>query len=342
MKRQSRKLLIIGIVSLLIAGACAAPVLPTPTPTATPMPPTVTVPPPTATPVPPTATVPPPPTVPPAPTQPSFENMLVYDMPEMYQVKIKTFQFQTLHQPPELLTMDVYYPPNWQPGSRLPAVLMANSFPLSAEFGKCGRNCYSYPSWGRLIAANGLIAVTYDTKYANDLEALAKYVRANGVDLGIDGDRLGVMGVSSDAPLAESFAYQEGRDYVKFGVFYYGYLLAPDNFMRDAYNALCYQINCYGAELPDVKQLRVDLPVFVVRCGNDEDFNKEPVDRFAQLATKTGVPLTFVRFDEGSHVFDTLEGSTGQVRVKAAEIVKQTLEFMKAAASGQVPSTPVP
>ena len=61
MKRQSRKLLIIGIVFLLTAGACAAPAPPTPIPpTATPIPPTATVPPPTATLVPPpTATVPP-------------------------------------------------------------------------------------------------------------------------------------------------------------------------------------------------------------------------------------------------------------------------------------------
>ncbi len=254
-------------------------------------------------------------------------------MPEMYQVKVKTLEFQTLHQAPEMLAMDVYYPPDWQPGAALPAVLMANSFPLTAEFGKCGRNCYSFPSWGRLIAANGLIAITYDSKYPNDLEALAEHVRANAADLGIDGNRLGVMGVSSDAALAESFAYQENRDYVIFGVFYYGYLLTPDNYMRSDINAADEQMGGYYAELPDVKQLRADLPVLVVRCGNDWYLNQQPVDHFVQLAEKAGVPLTLIRFEEGSHVFDTLEASTGQVRVKAIEIVKQTLEFMKAHAS---------
>jgi CubicO group peptidase (beta-lactamase class C family) len=64
MKRQSRKLLIIGIVFLLMVGACAAPALPT----ATPVPPTATVPPPTATVALPTATNPPPAATVPPPT----------------------------------------------------------------------------------------------------------------------------------------------------------------------------------------------------------------------------------------------------------------------------------
>ena len=59
MKRQSRKVLLFGIVFVLIAGACAAPVPPTPTPMPTVPAPTATVPPPTATVPPPTATVPP-------------------------------------------------------------------------------------------------------------------------------------------------------------------------------------------------------------------------------------------------------------------------------------------
>jgi dienelactone hydrolase len=270
-----------------------------------------------------------------APTQPPFENILVYDQPEMYQVTVKTVQYQTLSQPPKMLAMDVYYPPDWQPGLRRPAVLFANDFPLSSELGKCGRTCYSYPSWGRLVAANGLIAVTYDSEQFTDVEAAAEHIRSNGADLGIDEDRLGVMGVSADASLAESFAYQANRDYVKFVVIYYGYLLTPDNLMRDEFNKAGLQGGFYAAELPDVKQLRTDLPILVVRCGRDHSLDLKSTDHFVQLAEEAGVPLTLIRFDEGSHVFDVIDVSFGQVKVKAIEVIKQTLEFMKTHASGQ-------
>jgi hypothetical protein len=167
----------------IILSACA----PAPTPTATALPPT-------PTPIPPTATTVPTPTIIPPEPRPTFTNLLVYDMPEMYQVKIRTVEFQTLHQPVEKLLMDVYYPPDWQPGAPLAAVIMANAFPKGD-----GRNDWALPSWARLIAANGLIGVTYDTKYANDLDAVAEHLRAHAAELGVDGNRLGVMGGSSNA-----------------------------------------------------------------------------------------------------------------------------------------------
>jgi dienelactone hydrolase len=311
------------LAAALLTACAAAPTVTPPTIT-----PALTLPPPTATAVP-----PPPPTATP-PTTP-FENMLVYDQPEMYQVTIRTDQYQTLTQPAKMLPMDIYYPPSWQPGTRLPAILFADAFPLSSELGKCGRLCYTYPSWGRLVAANGLIAVTYDSEQASDLEAVAEHVRANGASLGIDGDHLGVMGVSGDATLAESFAYQPNREYVKFAVIYYGYMLTPDNLSRTAYNQLSLQGGFYAAELPDVKELRTDLPVFLVQCGQDNVLDQISTLHFVQLAKEAGAPLTLIDFPEGQHTFDVKETSVGDVAVKAAEIVKQTLEFMKTHASGQ-------
>ncbi len=73
----------------------------------------------------------------------------------------------------------------------------------------------------------------------------------------------------------------------------------------------------------------------VVGPRQDSDLNLGSIDHFVQLAEQAGVPLTLVRFDEGSHIFDWSETSSGDVRVKAVEIVKQTLEFMKDKALGQ-------
>ena len=306
------------LLFVIVLSACA----PAATPTLTLPPPTATVPPPTATPLPPTA---PPPTATPTPPEPrsGFNNLLVYDIPEMYQVKIKTVEYQTLHQPAETLLMDVYYPSDWQPNTSLAAVIMANAFPGD------GRNGWTAPSWARLIAANGLIGVTYDTKYADDLDAVAEHLRAHAADLGVNGDRLGVMGGSSNASLAGNFVYQPNREYVKFAVLYYGYQYTPDNFMRDQLDGWGKEYNFYSAELPDVKQLRTDLPALMVRCGRDSDFNLTTIDHFLQLAKEAGAPVTLIQFDEGSHGFDTKEVTSGSLVDQATQIIQQTLEFIK-------------
>ena len=42
--------------------------------------------------------------------------------------------------------------------------------------------------------------------------------------------------MSSHGGLATSFAFQEDRKYIKFAVFYYAWIMTPDNFMRHQEN----------------------------------------------------------------------------------------------------------
>jgi acetyl esterase/lipase len=231
------------------------------------------------------------------------------------------------------MPMDIFYPPNRQADKLLPAVIITNSFPRTAPppLDVYGSRTYdSFQTWGRIFAANGLIAVAYDTLYPNDLEAVVKHIQQNSTELGIDGNRLGLFAESSWVVLASSFAYQEDREYLKVAVFYYGFVLTPENLMRQDHDALCAQFGCFSAELPDIKRLRTDLPVLIVRCGDDTELNTAPVDRFAQIATQQGVPLTLIRFDEGSHAFEWSDTSFGEVKTKGIEIIKQTIKFMKA------------
>jgi dienelactone hydrolase len=304
----------IAVLLVAMLTGCATPSQILPSPTATLQP---TLPSPTATQLPP---------------EPPFTNILVYDPPEMYKVIVETVQYPTLGDPSKTLPMDVFYPPDRRPAELLPAVVLVNGFPYSLEYGS--RTFGSLPSWGRLIASYGLIAVAYETHNASDLEAVIGYIQQKGPDLGIDGSRLGFWSMSSHGGLASSFAFQENREYLKFAVFYYAWIMTPDNFMREEENTACVQYGCLGAELPDVKRLRNDLPVLVVRCGEDSAVGIAEADHFAQLATEAGVPLTLINFDEGSHTFDWRDTSVfGDVKDRAIEIIQQTLEFMKTHAS---------
>ncbi len=300
------------VLLVVMLTGCATPSQIPPSPTATLQP---TLPSPTATQLPP---------------EPPFTNILVYDPPEMYKVIVETVQYPTLSDPSKTLPMDVFYPPDRRPAELLPAVVLVNGFPNSLEYGS--RTFGSFPSWGRLIASYGLIAAAYETHNASDLEAVIGYIQQKGPELGIDGSRLGLWSMSSHGGLASSFAFQENRKYLKFAVFYYAWIMTPDNFMREEENTAC-EYSCLGAELPDVKRLRSDLPVLVVRCGRDSAVAIAEADHFAQLATEAGIPLTLINFEEGSHAFDWRDTSFGSAKDKAIEIIRQTLEFMKTHAS---------
>ena len=257
----------------------------------------------------------------------SYKNILVYDPPKMYKVVVETVQYPTMSDPPNTLPMDVFYPSDRRPSELLPAVIMVNGFPNSGKYK--GRTLDLFQSWGRLIASHGLIAVAFDSQKASDLDAIVGYIRQKGTDIGIDGSKIGLWAAASSARLASSYAFHEGRDFLKFVVLYYPWIMTPDNYLRAEQNAACFKIGCLGAQLPDVEQLRNDLPVLIVKCGRDIPDNIAVIDHFARLATDAGVPLTLVEFDEGRHSFDQRTVSEGEINTQATEIVQQTLEFMK-------------
>ena len=315
-------------------------------------PPTNTVPPPTDTLVPPTVTPLPPPDTPapptethlpptntPTPTPAGFVNQLIYDIPEMYSVTVQAAEFPELSAlqlpgtQPDTLPMYIFYPPDWQGGELLPAVILPNTWDLDRKgawpISTIGL-LSSYESWGREFAANGLIAIAYETKNPNDLDALVKYIQDKGSEHGIDASSLGLFGVSSNTPLVGSFAYQEEREFIKYAVFFYGNPLLVGSPLYSLGVSICQAVGCYFEELPEVTQLRLDLPIFVVRTGQDSPENLRDSDYFIQKAEQQGVPMTLVRFDEGSHGFDGKGVSFGDVKTKGIEIIQQAIDFMKA------------
>lgn len=305
-------LLLIGILA-----GCAEPTQILPTPTATLPSPTATLQIPTPT---------------PKPTVTQFVNLWIYDIPEMYQVNIETVQYPTLNDPSQTLPMYIFYPPDRQADQLLPAVLLVNAWKQNGRWLNLIPTLgllSNFEGWGRIIAANGLIAVAYETLYPNDLEAVVNHIQQNSSELGIDGNRLGLYGMSSTTVPEGAFAYQENREYLKFAVFYYGNPELPDAPGKKETDDFCAVWDCYSVELPEITQLRTDLPVLLVRCGDDSEVNLADIDYFIRIATEQGVPLTLIRFDEGSHGFDYKNKSFGEVKTKGIEIIKQTIEFMK-------------
>ena len=93
------------------------------------------------------------------------------------------------------LTMDLYYPANSKTGARLPAVVFVHGY---SDAGIGTPKVLDWPrfkewelcrSWGQLVAASGLVAVTYTNRQPTaDLLALLEHLRQNAAALYQAGD----------------------------------------------------------------------------------------------------------------------------------------------------------
>src|SRR5215212_2745209 len=121
---------------------------------------------------------------------------VVYSVAGMDKVSVKTNLKYTTVDNPNLL-MDVYTPPGLAKGERRPAVIFIHG---SAGAEAKAKDWGIYISWGRLVAASGVVGVTFTHRLgypkpflsdaAGDVDAAVNYVRANADALGVDRDRL--------------------------------------------------------------------------------------------------------------------------------------------------------
>ncbi len=228
----------------------------------------------------------------------------------------------------ETLTMDIYYPPDAHEGVRLPLVVLVAGFPDAGYEAKLGckfKEMGACVSWARLMAASGLVAITYTNREpSSDLESLLRYVRQNAARLSIDERRTGLWASSGNVPLALSALMREGGDRLRCAALCYGFMLDLDGFAHVAEAAKVWGfVNpCAGNTVAD---LPADVPLFIARAGQDQiPHLNETLDRFLSKALAHNLPFAFVNHPAAPHAFDLLDDSE-----TSREIVRQILAFMR-------------
>lgn len=218
---------------------------------------------------------------------------LVYQIPEMSKVEIKKgIVYKTVND--TALSLDVYYPASFDKKSKLPVVIFNNGVGSLDLL-----NWRVYADWAKLIAANGLIAINYQSlqgRTFQDSEDLLTYVRSHASELNIDGERIGLWTCSANVTVGLPLMMQPERTYIRSGVIYYG-----------------------SAQL---QTMRTDFPVLYVRSGLDAANINTGIEHTVRHMTEVECDLTFIHYAEGQHAFDIVDDNE-----RSRQIIRQTVDF---------------
>lgn len=246
---------------------------------------------------------------PPASPHEVIAQDLVYQLPGMDRVTVRANLPYKKTETGEL-TLDVYYPLDYAEGTTRPAVVFING--VGDRPGSKLKDWNVYRQWGRLIAASGWIAVTFDARGPDaqariDIRDLFQYLRASGAKLGLDPNRLAAWVCSANVFPGLPYLMEEADAGVLGAVVYYGWA-EPARFRRD-------------------------IPVFLVRAGRDSPRLNEGLDRLFGRAVAARAPWTLVSAPDSHHAFDVVDETPESRRV-----MRETLAFFREVLSPPPPA----
>jgi acetyl esterase/lipase len=241
--------------------------------------------------------------------------------------------------------LDVYYPATHQNNERLPAVLLIHGDGPPEALENIKDNG-QYVGWGQLIAASGLIAVSFNHRSSldlldirgvtSDIEDLIAYVRTNSEVLHIDANRLAIWVCSAGAPYALQIALDSTHPYIRCTACYYGITdlrvfyedqVKPSE-QRDSEATLPLLSDEKFAEFSAIAHLRKKsgaiAPILIARAGLDRQELNRYLDRFVIEAITQNAPVTLLNHPNGHHEFDLRDNT-----IRSHEIIKATLEFFQ-------------
>jgi len=251
------------------------------------------------------------------------QRQVVYSLPGMERAQVRLDHYRTRDNVE--LPLDVYSPSNPQKGVRPGAVILVHGGPIPP--GAFPNRWGIFQSYGRLIAASGLGAVTFTHRLneasdyprsAADLSAALEHVRSRAATLGIDPDRLAVWVFSGGGPLA-SVVFGQRPAFVRCAVLFYSILDfrgAPP-----VYGGVPSELS----PVESVKGAAGSLPpVLVARAGLDEEWINASIDAFIAAANVKGMSVDLFTVPQGHHGFDILDDDA-----RSREVIRAALAFLK-------------
>jgi acetyl esterase/lipase len=225
------------------------------------------------------------------------------------------------------LHFDFYAPPGAS-GPR-PAVILVHGGPIPKTGAK---NMGVFVSYGELLAASGLVAVTFDHSFLSparlseagaDIADLVSHVRANATSLGVDPERLALWAFSGGGPFL-SAGLRERPGWLRAVVAYYAALdlqqPAPgaDSGLSTELRVMYSPLAALGTDA------RTAPPILVARAGLDHPWLNDGIDRFVAAASAHGATIDLMNHPDGRHGFDILDDEP-----RSRAIIRHTIEFLR-------------
>ncbi|HYG00814.1 MAG TPA: hypothetical protein VD927_00150 [Chryseosolibacter sp.] len=223
---------------------------------------------------------------------------MVYHEPAMDKVSVQEdIAFKTVNAD-TVLKVDIYYPPGYDKKTVLPAVIFTNGVgSMQIPDWKI------YQDWARLIAANGMIAVNYQSRFRKtdeDLADVVAFVRGQR-RFNIDKENLALWACSGNTPPAMAFANNIQHNFIRALTIYYGFLPPHER-----------------------KVKRRDLEIQLVRAGLDSHNINIGMEELMIDALQRDAHVEYVSYPEGQHAFDGVDHTP-----RSKEIILQTVDFFK-------------
>jgi len=240
---------------------------------------------------------------------------IYYRVPGMDQVAVrKDLPYKTTADGP--LLFDIYHPA--EQSKAAPAVILIHGGPIPPNLLTNPKDWGLFQSFGRLLGASGLAAITFDHRFFGldkapeamaDIQDLFSHVVSNGKALGVDPARLCLWVFSGGGVFLASFL-RDTPARVRCLVAYYAVLHASTPQFSAAV-----QLAETSAPIP---------PVLIARAGRDLPQLNEGIDYFVQQALKKNVALDLLNHATGQHGFD---GRDDDERTR--DILRRTVEFIR-------------
>jgi dienelactone hydrolase len=226
------------------------------------------------------------------------EPRFVYPLPPTATVTTTSATYQNTGA--ASLGLDLFRPATITRGQRFPILVIFNGFGGSAM-----RTSPQSHAWAKAATVHGFAAVTAETTaghVAEDFDSLVAYLGQRAADLHIDPERIAMIAWSGNVSAGLPVAEDPKRKAIKAAVFYYG--------------------------AADIKQVRLDLPVLLVRAGLDQPATNHLVDQTIAAGLAANAPWTVLNYPAGHHGFDFLDDNDF-----SRDVVEQTFQFLQLALS---------
>lgn len=265
-------------------------------------------------------------------TQEEFiKARVVYQVPGMD--KVKVFSDLTYKEAGgKELKMDIFQPPNLNPNDKLPAVLYIHGGTLPPDYPVMPKSWEVYITHGRLIAASGMVGVTFNHRYYgvdkknldnsfSDVRDAIKYVRENAEKYNINPDRICLWGFSGGGSHL-SVALQDKMEYVRCIVSYYG-VMNLKSLISGGRNNLDWMTGYAPVDYLIFDNYKIP-PFFIGRAGLDSPAINATIDAFIAKALEMNIDIETANHPGGVHGFDVFNDDR-----RTREILEDTISFIK-------------